>query len=139
MDPGRTVRAMRSVRRLSQREFAARAGVSPSTIDRIEAGRLDPRLGTFAALVRVAGYHLVVADRFGRPLASRKEIEEMFDRAGRRLPAHLRSGRTPSYFSDGWQWWGWHHIAFPLLDDNVPTYTYWRREPHYMHTWEDAT
>jgi transcriptional regulator with XRE-family HTH domain len=130
---------MRSVRRLSQREFAARAGVPPSTVDRIEAGRSDPRLSTFVAMVRAGGYHLVVADRYGRPLASRKEIEELFDRAGRRLPAHLKSGPTPSYFTKGRQWWGWHHIAFPLLDDNVPENTYWRRPPRWFHTWEDAT
>lgn len=139
MDPARTVRAMRSVRRLSQREFAARVGVPPSTIDRIEAGRSDPRLSTFVAMVRAAGYHLVIADRYGRPLASRKEIEEMFDRAGRRFPAHLRSGPTPPYMSEGRNWWGWHNIAFPLVDENVPENTYWRRPPRWFLTWEDAT
>ena len=139
MDAARIVRSIRFMRRLSQRELAARVGVPASTIDRIEAKRSDPRLSTFVAIVERAGYRLVVADRYGRPLASRKEIEQLFDRAGRRFPAHLVSGPTPPYMSDGRNWWGWHNIAFPLEDENVPTHTYWRRPPDWFCTWDDAT
>jgi transcriptional regulator with XRE-family HTH domain len=128
VDVGKSLRAVRAARRLSQRELAAAVGVPRSTIDRIEAGRTDPRMRTYVRIVEATGYRLVVADRFGRVLCSRTEREQLFDRAARRFPAHLESGPTPDYFDQGpLAWWGWHHIAFPLLTDNVPENTYWRR------------
>lgn len=49
---------------LSQRELARRAGVPQSTVGRIEAGLLDPRIGTVERLLRACGMDLaVVPDR----------------------------------------------------------------------------
>ena len=43
---------------LSQRELAARAGVSPSTIARIERGRVEPTLDLLIRVVRACGLDL---------------------------------------------------------------------------------
>jgi len=45
---------------LSQRALAARAGVPPSTVARIETGALDPRIGTVERLLRACGHALEV-------------------------------------------------------------------------------
>ncbi len=43
---------------LTQRELASRAGVSPSTIARIERGRMEPTLDLLLRLVEAAGLDL---------------------------------------------------------------------------------
>lgn len=43
---------------LTQRELAARAGVSPSTVARIERGRMEPTLELLLRLVEAAGLRL---------------------------------------------------------------------------------
>lgn len=50
------IRAIRAYRGLTQAEVAARAGIHPGTLGRIERGKLDPRLRTMARL----GYALGV-------------------------------------------------------------------------------
>jgi transcriptional regulator with XRE-family HTH domain len=59
MSPAWTVcREARRRARLSQREVAARAGVSPSTIARIERGRVEPTLDLLLRVVRACGLEL---------------------------------------------------------------------------------
>jgi transcriptional regulator with XRE-family HTH domain len=46
---------------LSQRALAARAGVTPATIARIEKGRMQPTLALLERIARAAGFSLTVA------------------------------------------------------------------------------
>ncbi|HEU4672271.1 MAG TPA: helix-turn-helix domain-containing protein [Candidatus Limnocylindrales bacterium] len=59
MDPvrfGRAIRALRRRRRLRQRDLAAAAGVSKSTVGRVEQGRIDSvAFGTLVAIGRELG------------------------------------------------------------------------------------
>ena len=58
---GRALRALRRQRRWRQLDLAARAGVSKSTIGRLELGLLDgATVGTLAAVVRALGATLDV-------------------------------------------------------------------------------
>lgn len=43
---------------LTQRELAARAGISPSTVARIERGRMEPTLDLLLRLVEACGFDL---------------------------------------------------------------------------------
>lgn len=52
---GRNLRARREARELSQAVLAVTAGLSPATVARIEAGTINPRLDTLAALAGVLG------------------------------------------------------------------------------------
>lgn len=60
--------ALRHARRragLTQRELAAITGVAQSTIARIEAGTIDPRVSTLDNLLRSCGEELRPAERIG--------------------------------------------------------------------------
>ena len=147
---GAWLRAVRRSRRISQRELAELAQLPRSSIDRIEAGRVVPKLDTVERLLAVTGYELAVTDQHGRLLALDPERERRRDRARRHFPAHLDQGRTPTYDDGGW--WGWERIAWPYTDDWVPEWTYWRRRKarwigawemkypsEYGPAWDDAT
>ena len=59
---------MRAARRragLSQRALAERAGVPQATIARIEAGQVDPRIGTVEVLLTACGLDLDATPRLG--------------------------------------------------------------------------
>ena len=64
MDPASMLRETRLEADLSVRALGKRAGVSPSTIWRIEAGRMDPTVGMLTQLLESAGrgLDLVIAD-----------------------------------------------------------------------------
>lgn len=147
LNAGLLLRAARRSRRLSQRELAEHAGVPRSTVDRIESGRTDPRVGTFVAIMQAVGYGLLVGDRFGNLLVADDEHDRLRDRGFRRFPAHL-----PAEEVDGWpgsgrlsNWWGWGRIAWLPEDSAVPTHTYLMRDrywddPYYAdRRWDDAT
>lgn len=51
---------------LSQRDLAARAGVTQSTVARIESGVVDPRVGTLRTLLRVCEVDLEALPMIGR-------------------------------------------------------------------------
>lgn len=53
--PGRWLRQARRRAGLTQRELAERTGVPQATIGRIEAGSVDPRVGTLDRLLRACG------------------------------------------------------------------------------------
>jgi transcriptional regulator with XRE-family HTH domain len=151
---GRWLRAARRDRRQSQRELAALANVPLSTVARIEAGKTVPRLDTFVLLLAALGFELAIVDRHGRLLELDDEHDRLRDRAGRRFPAHLIAGKTPSYADcftgEGRTWWGWERIAWPYGPGTPPEYTFWQR-PKYGagkwgfldtrrdHRWDDAT
>ena len=96
---GLTVRDVRRHLGLDQRALARRAGVSQSTVARLEAGG-DARLSVVAACLAVGGLELVVVARDGLPWRRYPDASDRArDTGGRRLPAHLvaRQGRLPTY------------------------------------------
>jgi transcriptional regulator with XRE-family HTH domain len=120
------VRAVRRMRRLSQRELAELAKLPTSTIDRLESGYTrDPRLGTLEAIFSATGYSLVVVNQFGRVLSTDDAHDRLRDRAWRRFPAHLEIEPVIGELRDGW--WGWRRIAWVHDDPRVPEYSYTRR------------
>jgi transcriptional regulator with XRE-family HTH domain len=141
LDPGRSLRAVRRARVLSQRELAALARVPRSTLDRIESGSTDPRLGTITELLAAAGYRLVITDQWGHLLCVEDKHERLRDAAFRRFPAHLEPHPIGMPERDGW--WGWRRIAWVPDDPTVPTHFYWRRwqapDYHPDRVWNDAT
>ena len=58
MAPGSELRSVRLQAGLSVRGLAASAGVAPSTVARIESGRLDPTVGMLSLLFEAAGHRL---------------------------------------------------------------------------------
>ncbi len=51
---------------LTQRQLAARAGLPHVTVARIEAGRVDPRVGTLVTLLRACGADLEAVAALGQ-------------------------------------------------------------------------
>lgn len=72
MDPATLLREARCEAGLSIRALSARAGVSPTTVSRIEAGRMDPTVGMLTRLLGSAGCAIELARRAPStaPLAS---------------------------------------------------------------------
>jgi len=95
------VRRARRIADLSQREMAAAAGVSRSTVARVESGELTPSLDVTQRLLATAGLHLVVVDGEGRVVKPMRESDETRDGGGRRYPSHLDTILDPK---DG-EWW----------------------------------
>ena len=96
------VRAARRRADLSQRQLAEQAGVSASTVGRIEAGSLQPSLGMLVRLLAVADIELVAVDGDRRPVLPMLTAEDTTDGAGRRYPAHLDTVLDPKMG----EWWG---------------------------------
>jgi transcriptional regulator with XRE-family HTH domain len=95
------IRKVRRVADLSQRELAARAGLSQSTVVRAEAGSRVPSLDILQRLLACAGYELIVIDRNGRVVQPMRESEWTRDLGGRRYPSHLDVLLNPRYGD----WW----------------------------------
>lgn len=105
LDPSGLCRAIRRRADASQRELAQRAGVSRSTVARIESGRLTPSLAVLERLLDVADLVLVAVDRNGRlvvPMMDLPGDQEVRDGDGKRFPAHLDTTLDPV----GDEWWG---------------------------------
>lgn len=66
MDAARVLRQARLRAGLTQRELAARAGVSQSVVGRIESGAVIPRVDTLDRLLAAAGQGLEPVTRPGR-------------------------------------------------------------------------
>ena len=60
MDAGQYVREARRRADLSQRELAARAGVSQPLVARIESGAVDPSFGRWLQLIRASGFDVTI-------------------------------------------------------------------------------
>ena len=73
------VATARKSTKLSQAELAERSGLSRMTVQRMEAGAIDPRLSTVLELVRAMGLELMLV-----PTALRPELEA-FVRSGGKL------------------------------------------------------
>lgn len=126
-NPGRVTyfpsdRYLRAARRradLSQRELAARAGVSQACVARIEHSPELAKVEHLAQLLAAAGLHLGVFDSDGTLVEPEDEADAgRRDLGHRRYPAHLdvRSG------SDGW----WADY-WPMYLGQTPAYTFDRK------------
>lgn len=125
----RYLRAARRRADLSQRELAARAGVSQSCVARIEHSPQLAKVDHLAWLLSSAGgLRLIVVDEAGTEIGPEDEVDaERRDRGHRRYPAHLdlRPG-TEDWWGEGW----------PMFTGLTPEYTFdrkrserdWRRE-----------
>jgi HTH-type transcriptional regulator/antitoxin HipB len=103
------LRRARRIADLSQRDLAARAGVSPSTVGRAESGNGAVSVRMLIRLFAAAGMRLAVHD------AAHFEIPPMRpdclrDRGGRRHAAHLDPEPT---IRDGWTRGPWSRGSRP--------------------------
>ena len=128
------VRRGRRLADLSQRQLALLARVAPSTVGKVEAGRIMPSLGLFQRLLAAAELALVVVDRDGRLVLPMGESEEVRDGAQRRYPSHLDTILEPRYG----EWWGdVYGLARPpetfarsrLRRDRARRYSQWWTRP----------
>ena len=82
---------LRRVRRaadLSQRELAARIGVSKSAVAAVESGRAGLDVRALARAAELAGLRLALLDAEGQEVAG-MDPGAVRDRGGRLFPAHL--------------------------------------------------
>ena len=89
------VRQARQSADLSQRELAARIGVSPATVGRIESGDLTPSVGRLLQLLAAAKITLVAVDHSGRVIPPERVGFAPPDSADRTIPGHLDLARAP--------------------------------------------
>lgn len=87
------LRGIRRAADLSQRELAARTGVSKSTPAGAEAGTRDLGVMRLAVVAEVAGFRLALLDADGREVSGMRP-DGARDTTGRRLPAHLDTEHT---------------------------------------------
>jgi transcriptional regulator with XRE-family HTH domain len=132
---------LRGVRRslgVSQRELADIAELPQSTISRIEARRTEPRFETLCGILRSCGYSVVIARVHHRfdPVAADAFNDSLFDRAGRRAPAHLPAWLIRAAWRD--YWWGWYRLAWDISDPIVPNHTYGERPRWSTDNWRWA-
>jgi transcriptional regulator with XRE-family HTH domain len=90
-DPRSALRDARRSTGLTQGELAERAGLSRMTVQKIEAGAIDPRLSTLAVLVRALGLDLVLVPG---PLAP--AVEDFVRAGGRMVGQPAGIGAPPS-------------------------------------------
>lgn len=82
------LRRIRRTADLSQRELAARIGISKSAVAAAESGRRGLDVRAMARAAEVAGLRLALVDPAGRELPG-MDLGGVRDMGGRRFPAHL--------------------------------------------------
>ena len=103
---GRMVRNARRRAGLTQRELAAKAGITQETIARIERGRVDPRLGTLDRLLEGCEFGLEVMPRLGIGI-DRSQIRQRLDLShGERLELAMEEDGSMVEF-----WRNFHRVA----------------------------
>lgn len=88
LDPAGLIRRLRRELDLSQRDLAARLGVSQASIARWETGESEPSLSNFQLLLNIAGWGLAVTDETGTAVEPMAD-DACRDRGHRRFPVHL--------------------------------------------------
>ena len=79
--------AARKAAAMSQEQLATGAGLSRMTVQRTEAGQIDPRLSSVAAIAKTLGMDLMLV-----PTALRPELESFVRSGGRFLGQPAGSG-----------------------------------------------
>ena len=79
--------AARKAADLSQEQLAQSAGLSRMTVQRTEAGQIDPRLSSVAAIAKTLGMDVMLV-----PTALRPELESFVRSGGRFLGQPAGSG-----------------------------------------------
>ncbi|OKI47360.1 GNAT family N-acetyltransferase [Micromonospora sp. CB01531] len=123
-DLGATLRALRRMADLSQRELAGKSGVPQATIARIESGRSpDPGFRLVERLVGAVAGRITISVPAGAELPPVPQ-EELRDAAGRHPPAHLdaREVRQPRDWPGAW-WAPWYDVP-PERWPPLPAVTY---------------
>lgn len=95
------VRRARRMADMSQRQMARFAKVAPSTIGKVEAGRMVPSIDLFERILGAAGLYLVAVDQDGRVVSPMEDWDDTRDGAERRYPAHLDTILDP----EPGEWW----------------------------------
>ncbi len=95
--------AARKAADMNQQQLATRAGLSRMTVQRTEAGQIDPRLSSVVAMAKTLGMDLMLV-----PTALRPELESFVRSGGRFLGQPAGSGAPLS-------------IAQTLLKPTKPT------------------
>jgi transcriptional regulator with XRE-family HTH domain len=141
LDLGPALRALRRSADLSQRQLAARSGVSQAAIARIESGRSpDPSFRTVERLARAAGGAVVLTTSpAAEPVPVEPVPQELLrDAAGRRYPAHLDIEEVTRPEKWWGSWWTLTMIESRWPLERVPPYTFDRRRPVRDHRRERA-
>ena len=81
--------AARKAADLTQEQLAARSGLSRMTVQRTEAGQIDPRLSSVAAIAKTLGMDVMLVPTLLRP-----ELES-FVRSGGRFLGQLAGSGAP--------------------------------------------
>ena len=79
--------AARKAADMSQEQLAAKAGLSRMTVQRTEAGQIDPRFSSVAAIAKTLGMDVMLV-----PTALRPELESFVRSGGRFLGQPAGSG-----------------------------------------------
>lgn len=96
------VRRARRIADMSQRQMARFAKVAPSTIGKVEGGRMMPSVTVLERILGAAGLWLAVVDQNGRIVLPMEDWDDTRDGAERRYPAHLDTILDPELGD----WWG---------------------------------
>ena len=96
------LRRARRLADLSQRELARLAGVSHSTVGRMESGAIVPVLPSLQRMLAAAGLWLVVVDNEGRVVTPMRDVDDIRNGGGSFYPAHLDVILDPRHGD----WWG---------------------------------
>lgn len=88
-----SLRRIRRIADLSQRQMAAAAAMSPSAVAHAEAGTRDLPVGAFARAASLAGLRLALLDGDGHEVSG-MAADSVRDLGGRRFPAHLDTVHT---------------------------------------------
>jgi len=95
------VRRARRIADMSQRQLARFARVSPTTVGKVETGKLAPSLDLFQRLIGAAGLFLAVVDQDGHVIVPMGDRADIRDGAERRYPSHLDTILDPR----PGEWW----------------------------------
>jgi transcriptional regulator with XRE-family HTH domain len=125
------IRKVRRTADLSQRELAGKAGLSQSTVARVESGTLVPSLDVLQRLLACADFELVAVDQDRRLVLPMRDAEWTRDGAERRYPSHLDTILNPPPGN----WWseiyGLHCPPETFIRDRAH-----RDEMRARHQWE---
>ena len=86
---------------MSQRQMARFAKVAPSTVGKVEAGKMVPSVDVLERLLGAAGLYLAVVDQDGRMVLPMEDWDDTRDGAERRYPSHLNTILDPEIG----EWW----------------------------------